>query len=235
VFLAPFSGGKFKMLLESESVVAIPGRGSNRAQFPGGGKCRRDVCGPDGAGIFVQALVAGDERSWGVFVERFYPVIASAVRKTFRTYCAGLDDADVEDVIQEVFLRLCKANCRLLRFYRPDRASLATWVHVIARSMALDFLRRRPVDTCTLDDEALDIAAEDEPPPATVEIPAEILSERQRVVMHLLYDREFSVASVAQMLSVDTQTVRSTRHKALVKLRRHFGVRAASYLHVDAA
>jgi DNA-directed RNA polymerase specialized sigma subunit len=75
-----------------------------------------------------------------------------------------------------------------------------------------------------LDDEIMDIPMEEETPPPSVEIPSELLSTRQRLVMHLLYDKELAVSNVAEMLSVDAQTVRSTRHKALVKLRRHFGV-----------
>jgi len=180
----------------------------------------------DDAGLLVQALLAGDRQMWDAFVEYFRPVISSAVRKTFRAYCSYLDEADIEDVTQEVFLRLCKADYRLLRFYDSRRASLVTWLHIIARSMALDFLRRRPVEMGPLDDEVMDIPTEEEIAPPSIEIPPEILSTRQRLVVHLLYEKELAVSNVAEMLSVDAQTVRSTRHKALVKLRRHFGVQS---------
>ena len=35
--------------------------------------------------------------------------------------------------------------------------------------------------------------------------------------------RERDVAEVAQLLKIDAQTVRSTHHKALLRLREHFG------------
>ena len=38
----------------------------------------------------------------------------------------------------------------------------------------------------------------------------------------MLYDRDMEVAEIAQALGVDPQTVRSTHHKAMLKLREHF-------------
>ena len=55
-----------------------------------------------------------------------------------------------------------------------------------------------------------------------MKIPPELLSPRQALVLEMLYQREMEVAEVAKTLSVDPQTVRSTHHKALTKLRAHF-------------
>ena len=38
----------------------------------------------------------------------------------------------------------------------------------------------------------------------------------------MLYDREMDVAEIARALGIDPQTVRSTHHKAMIKLRAHF-------------
>jgi RNA polymerase sigma-70 factor (ECF subfamily) len=53
-------------------------------------------------------------------------------------------------------------------------------------------------------------------------IPPDLLTERQALVVKLLYERDMEVADVAKMLRVDAQTVRSTHHKALLRLREHF-------------
>jgi RNA polymerase sigma-70 factor (ECF subfamily) len=58
--------------------------------------------------------------------------------------------------------------------------------------------------------------------PEQVKIPPGLLSERQALVLRLLYDRDMDAAEVAAMLGIDSQTVRSTHHKALVKLRKYF-------------
>ena len=42
------------------------------------------------------------------------------------------------------------------------------------------------------------------------------------LVLRCLYDEERDVAEVARMLNIDAQTVRSTHHKALLRLRAHF-------------
>ena len=41
------------------------------------------------------------------------------------------------DAAQDVFVRLCAGDFRLLKTYDPARASLATWLAVVARSAAV--------------------------------------------------------------------------------------------------
>ena len=55
-----------------------------------------------------------------------------------------------------------------------------------------------------------------------LKIPQGLLTERQMLVLRCLYDEEKDVAEVAQLLKIDAQTVRSTHHKALLRLRSHF-------------
>ena len=50
-------------------------------------------------------------------------------------------------------------------------------------------------------------------------IPLGVLTDRQRLVLHLLYQDEQPVDVVAQLLQVTEQTIRSTKHKALERLR----------------
>src|SRR5439155_3175205 len=78
------------------------------------------------------ALLAGDGAAWAGFVRRYGGLIVAAVRGI------ALLPADVEDLTQEVFVRLCKDNFRLLRSYDPARAALSTWLTIVARSTARD-------------------------------------------------------------------------------------------------
>jgi RNA polymerase sigma-70 factor (ECF subfamily) len=52
--------------------------------------------------------------------------------------------------------------------------------------------------------------------------PQALLSPRQRQILAMLYDREMDVAEIARALGIDAQTVRSTHHKAMIKLRAYF-------------
>lgn len=173
-------------------------------------------------GKLVERLVGGDSSAWSALVERYGPVIYGAVGKTLRRY--GRDGAETADIAQDVFLRLCNDGYRLLRQYDPARASLSTWLTVVSVSGAIDFLRRQKATTSPLEDLPEHIAAVDPKLPDPVRIPEGLLSPRQSLVLQLLYDRDMDVAEIAALLAVDAQTVRSTHHKALVKLRAYFAL-----------
>jgi RNA polymerase sigma-70 factor (ECF subfamily) len=166
----------------------------------------------------LAGLLAGNKASWDSFVARFAGLILAAVRRV-----VGSDGIDVEDIAQDVFVRLCKDDFRLLRQYDPTRAGLSTWLTIVARSVAHDMIRRRraPTQPIELTPEAA-FAVE----PNIIEkikIPDGLLSPRQQLVLTMIYERDMEVAEIATALSVDAQTVRSTHHKAMLKLRAHFG------------
>jgi RNA polymerase sigma factor (sigma-70 family) len=163
------------------------------------------------------ALLDGDKRSWTAFVRRYAALIVAAVRSVAPT------SSDVEDLTQEVFVRLCKDDFRLLRSYDSTRASLSTWITIVARSTARDSLRRRrpnsiPIDTVPEAHLKIDAV---EPVPK-LKLPEALLSPRQLEILGMLYDGEMDVAEIATALGIDPQTVRSAHHKAMLKLRAHF-------------
>lgn len=164
-------------------------------------------------------LLDGEKAAWDRFVREHAGVIFGAVRG--RLVPAGRTD-DVEDVVQEVFVKLCRNDFKLLRSYDPGRAKVTTWLTVIATTTSIDHLRRQRSGRRSLDEvpeAALSIESE---PTFAPKIPEGLLSARQSAVMTLLYDREMEVAEAATLLGVDPQTVRSMHHKALTKLRSHF-------------
>ena len=163
------------------------------------------------------ALLDGDSAAWEGFVRRYGGLIVAAVR--------GLAPipGDIEDLTQEVFVRLCKDDFRLLRTYDPARAALSTWLTIVARSTARDALRRRRADSVPIDavPEA-QLAIPFVEPIRKLKLPEALLSPRQREILAMLYDRDMDVAEIAQVLGIDPQTVRSAHHKAMIKLRAHF-------------
>ena len=165
----------------------------------------------------LDALVRGEKGAWEAFVRRYAGLVAAAVRGVAR------EPGEIEDLAQEVFVRLCKDNFRLLRSYDPTRAGLSTWITIVARSTARDAMRRHrpvlmPIDAVP---EAR-LAVDPVEPVQKLKLPEALLSPRQREILTMLYDREMEVAEIAQALGIDPQTVRSAHHKAMVKLRAHF-------------
>ena len=165
----------------------------------------------------VRALVDGDDGAARAIWDRY----SDRVHR-FLTRALG-PNQEIEDLTQEVFVRLCKDDFRLLRTYDPERASLSTWITIVARSTARDGLRRRRAETVPLD-AVPEAPLEIEPvlPVDKLKLPEALLSPRQREILAMLYDREMDVAEIARALGIDPQTVRSAHHKAMVKLRAHF-------------
>jgi RNA polymerase sigma factor (sigma-70 family) len=164
-----------------------------------------------------ETLLRGEKAAWDAFVRRYGGLVVAAVRGV------AMAQGEVEDLTQEVFVRLCKDDFRLLRSYDPLRASLSTWITIVARSTARDGLRRRRAETVPLDlvPEA-QLAIPPVEPMQKLKLPEALLSPRQREILAMLYDREMDVAEIARALGIDPQTVRSAHHKAMVKLRAHF-------------
>jgi RNA polymerase sigma-70 factor (ECF subfamily) len=168
----------------------------------------------------LDRLVLGDKAAWDRFVVRFAPVIFAAVRR--KLIPAGRVE-DAEDVAQDVFIRLCARDYHVIRRYDAGRAKLTTWLTVIAHSVAIDHLRRQKARAQPLETVPERYLAVDPPKePVKIDIPPGLLSPRQALVLEMLYQREMEVAEAAQVLGVEPQTVRSTHHKALIKLRTHF-------------
>ncbi len=168
----------------------------------------------------LRALAAGDKRTWDVFVTASTALVNAVVRRTLGAQ--KLSEDDVLDAAQDVYVRLCANDFRLLRTYDPARASLSTWLAVVARSAAIDFTRRRKQTPTALDDVPETALAVEDRHVERIRIPAGLLTERQTLILRCLYDEERDVAEIAQLLKIDAQTVRSTHHKALLRLREHF-------------
>lgn len=169
-------------------------------------------------GIDLTRLCQGDKNVWDQFVRRYAGLILSAVRGVAR------EPSEAEDLAQDVFLRLCKDDFRLLRTYDAARAGLSTWLTIVARSTARDALRRRRPLVTPIDAVPEAVLAVSDPVPEHIKLPDELLSPRQKLILTMLYHQDMEVGEVAAALGIDPQTVRSTHHKAMLKLRSHFAI-----------
>lgn len=166
----------------------------------------------------ISRLIAGDRSAWDTFVRDAAPVALAAARRTLER--AGRT-TEADDVVQQVFEKLVRDDCRLLRTYDPGRAQLSTWLSVVTNSAALDHLRRlkrapEPREFLPEDGETTPPAADPLP------IPRNLLTPRQAAIMALLYEREMDVSEIARLLGITEQTVRSAHHKALTRMRAYF-------------
>lgn len=173
-----------------------------------------------GLNVDLKGCLEGDQAAWDAFAAASRPVMFAAIRRIISPN-PRRDIPDIDDLIQDVMMRLLRNDAHLLRSFDPSRASLVTFLTLVARSTTIDRLRRKTMPTT--DTQEFDLADEEEAPtPEIPSIPREILTARQQAVLHLLYDRDQTVSATSAILGITPQSVRSTRHKALIRLRAHF-------------
>jgi RNA polymerase sigma-70 factor (ECF subfamily) len=176
---------------------------------------------PRGAGRSERRLAArlarGDESALKEIARRTGPLVRGYLVQVLR------DQDAAEDVQQQVMLELWQRRGQ----YRPERASLATWSMTIARSRAIDHLRRSVPEPRDPQEDAIwreRVTAE--------ESLADELAEQWRIA-HLLtrlpreeaqllrmrFHEELSQSEIAQRTGMALGTVKMRMVSGLTKLR----------------
>jgi RNA polymerase sigma-70 factor (ECF subfamily) len=174
---------------------------------------------PESDAALMQRFARRDERAAGVLYERF----------ASRVYGLGIvmlgGDAAAQDLVQDTFVKLWRSAER----YDESRGKLETWVLLVARSLAIDALRRRVLQARSL--EALGRPREADPRPqpdelaATADLAArarramENLSGEQRAALELAYFGGKTSAEVAELEGIPLGTAKTRIRTALLRLR----------------
>jgi RNA polymerase sigma-70 factor (ECF subfamily) len=158
----------------------------------------------------------GDAAAFAQLVERWQNPVARLVRQLLGP------QADVEDLCQEVFVRVLRARDR----YQPSHA-FSTWMYRIALNVARDFRRRQQRRPPML------VASQDVPSPAIPTIDAlardeeakaiaaslTSLPDELREILVLKHFGHLSSNEIAQVVNLPPGTVKSRLQAALKKLR----------------
>ncbi len=87
------------------------------------------------ASLILRLPDAADVAAWDDFVSIYGPVIYRVARRH------GLQSADADDLVQEVFTAVARSVSDWLE--RKDRGSFRAWLLTIARNTAMNYLTRR--------------------------------------------------------------------------------------------
>jgi RNA polymerase sigma-70 factor, ECF subfamily len=82
-----------------------------------------------------------DEEAWAEFIGRFHLVIAAAALRTARHW-GDPPSSQLDDLIQDTYLKLCENDCRLLRSFQPRREdSIYGFLKVVASNVVHDHFK----------------------------------------------------------------------------------------------
>lgn len=167
----------------------------------------------------ITPCLEGDFRAWSLFVGRFSGLVHAVAHRVMSTRRKNLDPGVVRHVARCVFLRLAGKDARVLRGFDPERCSLAAFLVVVTRATALDWLRYGFLNSEPLDDFDTPSRTDASGMFADPVFPDGVLTGRQQLVMQLLFAKDYEVATVAEVLGITPQTVRSIKHEAVKRLR----------------
>jgi RNA polymerase sigma-70 factor (ECF subfamily) len=169
----------------------------------------------------VRAMAAGDDAGLTALYDQLAPRILAVLDRMLATR------AEAEELLQEVFVELW----RRAEQYRDDRGSVRAWAMTIARSRAVDQLRkrrrRRDGDHAPAGDGDLVAPESGRPDRAADRRQSELrvgaalaeLSAEQREVLELAYFGGLSHSEIADRLGIPLGTVKSRIIAGMKRLR----------------
>lgn len=161
----------------------------------------------------VARLVAGDRSAGDALVRRHSGLVAKTVRG------AGVPPKDVEDMVQDIFLRAFRKASR----YRSSKGRFTSWLATVARNDALNHLRRRRAATIALDETLIAAGmSSDGGSEITIALMEAIslLQQPAQTIARLRLLEGKSFAAIGRATGHPTETAKTIYYRNLDKLRR---------------
>jgi RNA polymerase sigma-70 factor, ECF subfamily len=171
----------------------------------------------------MQLVGRGDTKAFEELVERHQALVAGTVARMLGS------NSDVEDIAQQVFIRVWKSARR----YKP-RAKFTTWLLKITRNLVFNELRRTkrraqvPFNPAAGADESA-LKDESNPTPDASLLAVELqraieeaimhLPETQRMALVLRRYEQLSYEQIAEVLDLSVPAVKSVLFRARTELR----------------
>lgn len=146
-----------------------------------------------------------------------------------RIYGLGLvmlgSDSAAQDLVQDTFVKLLRSADR----YDRSRGKLETWVLLMARSLAIDAIRRRVLEARTLEHVERPAEADEAPGPADVAVTVDLtqrakramaaLPAEQRAALELAYLGGKTSTEISDLEGIPVGTAKTRIRAALLRLR----------------
>ena len=168
----------------------------------------------------ISRILLGESALFAILVERYQNYVFTLVLR----FTDSREDA--EEISQDIFVK----SYRSLADFRGE-SKFSTWLYTIVRTSCITFLRKRKLDTTSIDNERTFLqlenresgfkanAIEQKSRHAMVNEAIRLLSPDDAQVITLFYQGEQSLEEIGRIMGLDPNTVKVKLHRARHRLK----------------
>lgn len=168
----------------------------------------------------INQVLSGQQNAYAGLVSRYQDYVFTLALRMLK------NREDAEEVAQDVFVKAYRS----LADFRGD-SKFSTWLYTITNTSSISFLRKKKLDTRTLDNEKIFELAENQ----DSSFKANQVEQKSRVnmvnqaisllsfddaeVLTLFYKAEQSLEEISKILRLESNTVKVRLHRARARLK----------------
>lgn len=168
----------------------------------------------------ISRILQGDSALFAVLVERYQNYVFTLVLR----FTDSREDA--EEISQDIFVK----SYRSLADFRGE-SKFSTWLYTIVRTSCITFLRKKKLDTTSIDNERTSLQLENRESSfkantieqksrhAMVNQAIRLLSPDDAQLITLFYQGEQSLEEIGKVMKLDPNTVKVKLHRARHRLK----------------
>lgn len=168
----------------------------------------------------IDRILKGDKSAFASLVERYQNYVFTLVLR----FTDNREDA--EEIAQDVFVKAYRS----LADFRGD-SKFSTWLFTIARTTCLSFLRKKKLDTISLDNERAGVQLETRESAfhanqieqksrhAILNKAISMLSADDAQVLNLFYKGDQTLEEIGKIMGMEPNTVKVKLHRARQRLK----------------
>jgi RNA polymerase sigma-70 factor (ECF subfamily) len=168
----------------------------------------------------ISRILTGEQSAFAILVEKYQNYVFTLVLR----FTESREDA--EEIAQDVFVKAYRS----LADFRGD-SKFSTWLFTITRTTCLSFLRKKKLDTLSLDNERTGLQVENRESGFNANLVEQksrhnmlsqaisMLSVDDAQVLNLFYKAEQTLEEIGKIMRLDPNTVKVKLHRARQRLK----------------